>query len=96
MQGDLLTPEAVRGTAQAALALARAGRLAHWVLHEGRMPATADFVARVVRESYPTLAVPFHARWRHFAVDLRSSHPIYRRMGITVASATVSKMNRPG
>lgn len=67
MQGDLLTPEAVRGTAQAALALARAGRLAHWVLHEDRMPATADFVARVVRESYPTLAVPFHARWRHFS-----------------------------
>src|SRR5690606_20116550 len=28
--------------------------------------ACADFVADVVRKRYPTLAVPFHARWRHF------------------------------
>jgi len=27
---------------------------------------TADFVAKVVRERYPTLRPPFHARWRHF------------------------------
>jgi hypothetical protein len=31
------------------------------------LPPAADLVAEVTRESYPTLDVPFHARWRHFS-----------------------------
>src|SRR6202020_948827 len=31
-----------------------------------RLPLTADFVAKGVRDRYPTLHPPFHARWRHF------------------------------
>jgi hypothetical protein len=31
-----------------------------------RLPVTADFVSQVVRDRYPTLHPPFHARWRHF------------------------------
>jgi hypothetical protein len=65
---DLLTPEAVRERCEALFALAEAGRLEGWVLELDRLPAAADFVAQVVRENYPSLAVPFHARWRHFAV----------------------------
>ena len=55
------------------LALGEAGKLDHWTVHMDRLPAAAAFVADVVREQYPTLEVPFHARWRHFVsggVDL--------------------------
>ena len=37
----------------------------------GRLPATAEFVGKVVRDRYPTLHPPFHARWRHFVFDGR-------------------------
>ncbi|MBL6455995.1 URC4/urg3 family protein [Belnapia sp. T6] len=65
---DLLTPEAVRERCGALFAHAQQGRLEGWQLDLDRLPATADLVAQVVRENYPDLAVPFHARWRHFAV----------------------------
>jgi len=35
------------------------------------MNAAADLTAQVVRENYPDLKVPFHARWRHFMADGR-------------------------
>ena len=38
---------------------------------------TAAFVAEVIRENYPTLNVPLHARWRHFVFagrDLWAGH----------------------
>ncbi len=37
----------------------------------GKLDAAADLTARVVRDAYPDLNVPFHARWRHFVVDGR-------------------------
>lgn len=46
-----------------------AGGLDHWRVDLDRLPETARYVAAVIRDQYPTLAVPFHARWRHFAVD---------------------------
>ena len=66
--GALLTPEAVRARCGELHALALDGRLTGWRLDLGRLPAAADFVAEEVRQNYPSLAVPFHARWRHFAV----------------------------
>lgn len=45
---------------------ARADQLDHWRLNLEVLPACADLVAEVVRKNYPTLAIPFHARWRHF------------------------------
>jgi hypothetical protein len=48
------------------LALGEAGKLEHWTVRLDRLPAVAAFVAEVVRDQYPTLEVPFHARWRHF------------------------------
>ena len=36
-----------------------------------RLPDTAEFVGKVVRDRYPTLHPPFHARWRHFVFDGR-------------------------
>ncbi|MDB6013009.1 MAG: uracil phosphoribosyltransferase [Gammaproteobacteria bacterium] len=36
-----------------------------------RLRDTAEFVGKVVRDRYPTLHPPFHARWRHFVFDGR-------------------------
>jgi len=66
----LLSAAAVRETAQRMLALAREQQL-EWRVHLERLPATADFVVSVIRNRYPTLDVPVHARWRHFVFSGR-------------------------
>jgi Protein of unknown function (DUF1688) len=68
MAHDLLTAAAVRKAAVRMLDDARAGRLLHWRLDEGALPEIARLVARVTRQNYPDLRIPFHARWRHFSV----------------------------
>ncbi|MBS0333723.1 MAG: DUF1688 family protein, partial [Proteobacteria bacterium] len=50
------------------LAAALAGEVAEWRVDLDRLDTAADLTAQVTREAYPDLAVPFHARWRHFAV----------------------------
>ncbi len=62
----LLSAKAVRAKAAALFAEAEADRLTHWRLDLKALPACADRVAAIIRERYPTLDVPFHARWRHF------------------------------
>lgn len=62
----LLSAAAVRERANAAFALAESGALMDWTLDLGKLPACADYVAAIVRKRYPTLDIPFHARWRHF------------------------------
>ena len=56
----------MRSHADAMFALAEARGLDDWTLDLAQLPACADFVAQVVRKQYPTLDIPFHARWRHF------------------------------
>jgi hypothetical protein len=53
------------------LMLAYGGDIDEWRVDFDRLPATADFVARVVRERYPQLNPPLHARWRHFVFEGR-------------------------
>ena len=65
----LLNAAAVRERAHEMLEIGVAGGLDHWRVDLDRLPETARYVAAVIRDQYPTLAVPFHARWRHFAVD---------------------------
>jgi uncharacterized protein DUF1688 len=48
------------------LMLALDGSLDDWTVNLDRLPVAADFVARVVRDRYPLLDPPVHARWRHF------------------------------
>lgn len=48
------------------LAVAQADSLSHFTLHLDKLDAAADFVAGVIRDNYPDLKVPLHARWRHF------------------------------
>ena len=66
---SLLSAEAVRERAHEMLDLALKGRIDGWRVELDRLPETARFVADVIREQYPSLAVPFHARWRHFSID---------------------------
>jgi hypothetical protein len=65
---SLLTAAAVRERAHEMLDIALADGLAEWRVDLGRLEAAADLTAAVVRENYPDLKVPFHARWRHFVI----------------------------
>ncbi len=67
----LLNPGAVRERAHEMLGHGVEGRLDDWSVDLDRLPSVAAFVASVVRGQYPTLEVPFHARWRHFVVGGR-------------------------
>jgi len=62
----LLNASAVRERAHEMLDLALSGRIDGWRVDLDRLPETARFVAEVIRDQYPDLKVPFHARWRHF------------------------------
>jgi hypothetical protein len=62
----LLSAAAVRGRAHEMLDLALDGKVDGWRVNLDRLSETARFVAAVIRDQYPDLKVPFHARWRHF------------------------------
>ncbi|HEY0113717.1 MAG TPA: DUF1688 family protein [Allosphingosinicella sp.] len=63
---SLLTAAAVRERAHEMLELALEGRVEGWRVDLGRLSDAADRTAVVTRQAYPDLAIPFHARWRHF------------------------------
>lgn len=78
----LLTPEAVRAQCRAILALGLDDRLAHFSVNRQALSGTAVLVSAVIRENYPSLHVPPHARWRHFMIDGRDrSADILARAG---------------
>jgi hypothetical protein len=62
----LRTPGAVRERCHAVLALAEQDALLHFSFDPARMDDAADYVATVIRANFPDLAIPYHARWRHF------------------------------
>jgi hypothetical protein len=49
-------------------ALCEDERLRHWRIDAARLDAVADYVCETIWDNYPLLNIPFHARWRHFAV----------------------------
>ena len=53
------------------LALARSNELSEWRVDVAQLGPTADFVVGVIRQRYPDLRIPFHARWRHFELGGR-------------------------
>src|SRR5437879_4593720 len=67
----LLSAAAVRERAHELLQVALEGGLEHWRVDIDQLPDTAAFTAGVIRAQYPTLDVPFHARWRHFELGGR-------------------------
>lgn len=62
----LLSSTAVRNAARRMLDDGLSGKLDHWSVDLERLPKVAQLVAEVTRKAYPSLAVPFHSRWRHF------------------------------
>ncbi len=71
-EGDalsLLTAQAVRSRAETMLATGLRDRLAHFTIDLDRLDRAADAVIAVTRKAYPALKIPFHARWRHFALS---------------------------
>ena len=67
----LRTPQAIRARAGLILAAAERDDLSHFALDPGRLGPAADYVIGVIRANYPTLAIPYHSRWRHFAAGGR-------------------------
>ncbi|MGL4243578.1 MAG: DUF1688 family protein, partial [Beijerinckiaceae bacterium] len=63
---SLLSPQAVRERTRDIYKAGLRGDLQHFSLYPGRLPDTADFVIDTIRGNYPSLDIPFHARWRHF------------------------------
>lgn len=66
MAFSLLSPAAVRERAGEMLRAGLADALPHFRVDAARIEPTADYVAQVIRDNYPDLRVPLHARWRHF------------------------------
>ncbi|MFO1167334.1 MAG: URC4/urg3 family protein [Rhodoblastus sp.] len=67
----LLSARAVRERARQMLRLCEEDRLAHWRIDRSKLQGIADFTLGVMRENYPDLDIPFHARWRHFSAGGR-------------------------
>jgi hypothetical protein len=63
---SLLSTDAIRERCGRILAAAAAGRSRWFELAPARLDDAAETVAAVTRRRYPTLAVPYHSRWRHF------------------------------
>jgi hypothetical protein len=66
---SLLSAQAVRSRAKLMLELGLCGELSHFTVHPERMDDVADAVLATIAKAYPSLDIPFHARWRHFVVD---------------------------
>jgi hypothetical protein len=66
---SLLAAQAVRSRAKLMLELGLRGELSHFTVHLDRMDNVADAVLATISKNYPSLHIPFHARWRHFVVD---------------------------
>ncbi len=66
---SLLTPGAVRERAHLILDAGLADRLEYFRVDLHRLEQAADVTVAITREAYPSLEIPFHSRWRHFAID---------------------------
>ncbi|MCC8979503.1 URC4/urg3 family protein [Bradyrhizobium acaciae] len=66
---SLLNAGAVRERAHRLLAIGLEDRLPNFRVHLDRIDTTAELVVQTTRQVHPSLAVPFHSRWRHFSVN---------------------------
>ncbi len=66
---SLLTASAVRERAHLILDAGLADRLEYFRVDLHGLEQAADFTVAITREAYPLLEIPFHSRWRHFAID---------------------------
>ncbi|HEY4141719.1 MAG TPA: URC4/urg3 family protein [Pseudolabrys sp.] len=66
---SLLSATAVRERSQRMFTLALENKLANFSIDLSKLDATAERVIATTRQAYPSLAVPFHSRWRHFVIN---------------------------
>ena len=64
---SLLSAAAVRERSHQLLQAGLEGRLKHFTVDLDRLEPCADEVVATIRQAYPSLEIPFHARWRHFS-----------------------------
>lgn len=64
---SLLSAAAVRARCEEIFAASN--ELTHFGVHLDRLDAAASYVVETIRQRYPDLDIPFHARWRHFNID---------------------------
>ena len=62
----LRTPAAIRERCQQLFTLARHHHTRHFGYDSEQLHRCAAYVASVIRQTYPTLDIPWHSRWRHF------------------------------
>ena len=62
----LQTTTAIRERCRNVLTAVRAGKSKWLTVNDATLAGAAAKVANVTRERYPTLAIPYHSRWRHF------------------------------
>ena len=63
----LCSAAAVREQCGAMLDTALQDGLPHLAVDLAQLSGCADYVAGVIRQNYPSLDIPHHARWRHFS-----------------------------
>ena len=94
----LRSTDAVRERAAALLARARRGE-SQWFTSVGddALQDTARVVADVTRERYPSGAIPYHSRWRHFeAGGVDRLGELNRMLGDVDARERRARAHRPG
>ena len=67
----LRTTDAIRERTGLVLRAAERDELEHFSLDDAQLDPTADYVIQTIKSAYPTLDIPYHSRWRHFAVGER-------------------------
>jgi hypothetical protein len=68
LAATLLNAAAVRSRCRLVFEAGRHDALTHFRLDLDKLAPTADFVLDTMRAAYPTLAIPYHSRWRHFGI----------------------------
>ena len=71
------------------------GRSSHFTLDRSRLTDVARRVEAVTRAAYPTLAIPYHSRWRHFEVGAvnRKAEMDALMVGHTVAEVARARID---
>jgi hypothetical protein len=62
----LREPSTVRARCRAVTRAVEQGLSGHFKLDRSRLDEAAQRVARLTRERFPDLRIPYHSRWRHF------------------------------
>ncbi len=67
----LRSTEAIRERAGRILAAAERAELEHFDLDLDQLGPAADYVIDTIHANYPSLDIPYHSKWRHFAAGGR-------------------------